>query len=90
MIFCYILILAILIAIIYVVYKCDRDIHRAIELYGFMDELTDLAYNYNLKHDDSAMEWFVNKWTYNDFFKSNKSLILEEWFTEEEINKIKS
>lgn len=37
-----------------------------------------------------AQDWFLGKYKYNDFVYSDKPLILKEWWTKEEIEKLNS
>lgn len=65
---------------------------------NFCFYLVDMAYKYELRRlhetgeikrrEDSAFEWFSNKYTYEQFLYSFKPLKLEKWFTEEEIKEI--
>ena len=77
-------------------YKCDKTLRRNNEVAKFKHMLGDMAHDYNIRHikeltlEDvpKVWDWFANKWTYDELLYSSKPLILEEWFTPEEIEKI--
>lgn len=82
---------------IYGIHECNRALRRNNEVYTFRTLLLELTSNYARRHilegDSSAMEvydWFFDKYSHDDMMKSKKPLILEEWFTKEELEKIKS
>lgn len=89
---------AIMLLWIYSYVQFFRDRKRYNEVNLFIEFIEDLAYDYQLRHiKDQSIEqliesWknFVNKYTFRDLYKSNKSLELENWYTNEEINKIYS
>lgn len=64
----------------------------------FRLELLNMSAMYNVRHIkdpgfsvlDDACNWFFGKYTYEGMLYSEKPLTLEEWFTEEEIHKIKN
>lgn len=75
----------------------NRQIKRIQEVYEFRQMIIELCGLYDLRHirdkdfnETSPYEWFLDKWTYDDLLYSKKPLTLEEWYTEEEIKKIKS
>lgn len=66
----------------------------------FCLSLVAMAYNYEIRRlreyaesgeerkEKNAFDWFVNKYSYEDYLYSFKPLKLESWFTEEEIKEI--
>lgn len=68
------------------------------EVYAFRQQLLHLASAYSIRRiregiftrEDDALTWFLNKYTYEEMLNSNKPLTLEEWYTEEEIKRVKS
>lgn len=68
------------------------------EAYDFRISLLDLASRHDarriddgtFKEEDNALLWFFHKYTYEQMLYSDKPLTLEAWYTEEEINRIKS
>jgi len=63
---------------------------------NFRLECNKLCFDYNIRHktkalsDECAWTWFFGKYEYNDFMKSFKPLKLENWYTQELIEKIYS
>lgn len=60
----------------------------------FYNHILDLCNSYDLRHYqdpdfESSLVWF-DKYLYYDFLYSFKSLRLEEWYSQEEIQKILS
>lgn len=66
------------------------------EVAKFRLKLLDLTSEYFSRHTkdpdimgtNNPYYWFLDKYTYNDMFRSKKPLVLEEWYTEDEITKI--
>lgn len=91
------LILSGIICILGVIY-CNRSLERNKQVYVFRSHLIDMLDSYINRHIktiteeeyDTMVRRFLHKWSYQDMLESTKPLILEEWFTEEEINKINS
>lgn len=75
-------------------YKNDGRNHK---VYIFKNKIAELTYAFCMRHlfdskerSIDAWDWFCNKYTYEEMLYSNKPLTLEEWYTEEEIKRIKS
>lgn len=78
---------------------CSKLMERNDEVAAFRLSLLNLATDYitrrleefpDLKEMGNPYIWFVDKYTYDEMLYSKKPLVLEEWYTKEEINKIKS
>lgn len=63
-------------------------------VYSFQAQLISMAYDYEVRHlctpHNDAFNWFSDKHSYCDMLFSFKPLKLESWFTEEELEEIKS
>lgn len=78
--------------------KCGKLPKRNEEVGPFRLLLLNLASEYNLRRlkegkflkSDDAYGWFLEKYTYDEMLYSKKPLTLEEWYTPEELLKIKS
>lgn len=79
------------IAIVSGIYMLNRNkkvlifVRKLIDMSSEYNQRRIAEYNYEYK---CAYNWFLHKHTYNEFLYSNKSLELEEWFTEEELKEI--
>lgn len=79
-------------------YKCGKELDRNKKVNQFRYMLCDMAHDYNMRHIKElsianvyeVLEWFANKWSYDDMFYSSKPLVLEEWYTQEELERINS
>ena len=79
--------------------KSSRILARNEEVADFRCLLLDLSDQYITRNINKFLqtgmmknpfEWFANKYTYEEMLYSEKPLILEEWYTAEEINRIMS
>lgn len=70
--------------------------HRNGQVRDFCIHLVDMAYEYELRRiketeprkTENAYNWFVHKYSYDNFLYSLKPLKLENWYTEEELKEI--
>ena len=66
------------------------------DVYNFLMHIDELCSSYNRRkfknneNFDWAQNWFLQKHTYEELLYSDKPLTLEEWWTEEEIDKLMS
>lgn len=87
-----ILLIILSISLVFSIWLWNRNNQVAL-FYGYIVEL---AYSYNVrqlnKHNleyKDAFQWFAEKYIYEDFLFSFKSLELEYWYTKEEIEEIR-
>ena len=78
--------------------ESEKLLKRNDEVYKFLIYINQvLCHEYimrRLENNDTDWKWpqiwFLGKYKYEEFVYSDKPLILEEWWTEEEINKLMS
>ena len=78
--------------------KSQKDLKRIERVEEFKQMLIDMSFRYNLKRLrdpnctslKNAYEWFCDKYTFEELLESDRPLTLEEWYTQEEINEIRS
>ena len=89
----YLLIAILLVAGFLMVIKTPSFIKRNKEVCEFRLTISNLVYEYNMRRieDGSYKTYyeFYNKFTYDEMLFSKKPLTLEEWYTKEEIAKLK-
>lgn len=72
-------------------------LRRNRKVYKFVTDINELCYKHDLRRIEdktyyksvSAYYWFGNKYSYERYVFSFKPLKLENWFTKEEIERIK-
>ena len=76
----------------------DKRQKRIEEVSKFLHMLGDMAHDYNVRHIEQltldkvgeVYEWFADKYTFQQLLYSSRPLTLEEWYTEEELKRIRS
>ena len=76
----------------------DKRQKRVEEVSKFFHMLGDMAYDYNMRHIEQltldkigeVYKWFADKYTFRQLLYSSRPLTLEEWYTKEELEKIRS
>lgn len=79
-------------------YRYGKNLDRGKKVSKFRYRIGDMAHDYYFRHIEEigfdnahdVYDWFYNKWSENDMLNSTKPLILEEWYTKEELEKINS
>lgn len=76
--------------LIYSVWQLFRN-HKVSKFRG---QIIELCYEYEMRlmpnpfFEPSPYTWFYDKYSYEDMMNSTKPLILEKWYSQEEINKL--